>query len=163
MNTRFLRLRKSPKSTAKPKISSDEVFESIAILYSKRPQRSEDHRTGLGIFFGGPELPKNQKNQKKSRPVQRLLRFNRQPLRSNRHPCGPTATPAVRPPFSVSNPPRCNRWRFDRHRRRFDHRHCGLTAVIAVRPQPPAVRPPTSVSGGRRAGDTVGPRFFWFF
>ena len=95
MNTRFLRLAKSPKSTAKPKISSDEVFGNMAISYSKRPQRSKDHRTGLGIFFGGPELPKNQKNEN-SRPVQRLQRSDRQMQRFDRKDCGWTAGNAGR-------------------------------------------------------------------
>ena len=38
---------------------------NMPIYHLKRPQRSVDHRTGLEIFFGGPELPKNAKNAKR--------------------------------------------------------------------------------------------------
>ena len=128
MNTRFLRLAKSPKSTAKPKISSDEVFENMAILYSKRPQRSKDHRTGLGIFFGGPELPKNQKNQKNRGPfgvngARAAVTAVRPPAwRSDRRLGGPTAGTARRPPA----------WRADRR--------LGAPTAVSARVAPFAVR-----------------------
>ncbi|KDP28967.1 hypothetical protein JCGZ_19665 [Jatropha curcas] len=38
---------------------------SIPIWYLKRPGRSEDRGTGLGIFFGGLELPKKPSKRKK--------------------------------------------------------------------------------------------------
>ena len=47
--------------------------ESISIYHSKRPQRNEDRRTGPVIFFGGPELPKNPKNQKLNRTEPRAV------------------------------------------------------------------------------------------
>ncbi|KDP47176.1 hypothetical protein JCGZ_25685 [Jatropha curcas] len=37
----------------------------MPIWYLKRPGRHEDRGTGLGIFFGGPELPKKSSERKK--------------------------------------------------------------------------------------------------
>ena len=54
------------------------------MYHLKRPQRSEDHRTGLEIFFGGPELLENAKNPKNR--IEQGRQTGRKLARSRRQP-----------------------------------------------------------------------------